>query len=221
MSKKEVQKMRELSQSEKSAIQKVKKLGAAKQKDIFRFVEGIDETEGHTELAMDDRLSTIDSHDEYRSRIFEASGCVNQLVGMQSIIKAGEALTPSKASPKEIAKVANMTAQAVAEMEPRDEVEGQLISQLVVLHEQAMTWLGRALRVDRADFANTYLNGASKLLTRHHETLSSLLKYRRGGEQRVHVEHVHVHNGGKAIVGNVESGGGLNQKVGEGPHAKV
>ena len=30
-----------------------------------------------------------------------------------------------------------------------------------------------------------------------------LLKYRRRGEQRVHVEHVHVHNGGKAIVGNI------------------
>lgn len=36
------------------------------------------------------------------------------------------------------------------------------------------------------------LMGASKLLASHHENLTSLLKYRRGGEQRVHVEYVHV-----------------------------
>lgn len=84
-----------------------------------------------------------------------------------------------------------------------------------------MDWLGRAHRTERVDFANVYLNGASKLLTRHHETLEALLKYRRKGEQRVHVEHVHVHGGGQAIVGNVTTGGGLNNKVEEGPHAKV
>lgn len=68
---------------------------------------------------------------------------------------------------------------------------------------------------------NVYLNGASKLLTRHHETLDALLKYRRKGEQRVHVEHVHIHGGGQAIVGNVTTGGGFNKKFEEGPHAKV
>jgi hypothetical protein len=51
-----------------------------------------------------------------------------------------------------------------------------------------------------------YLNGASKLLTRHHETLEALLTYRRKEEQRVHVEHVHLHDGGQAIVGNVRLG---------------
>ncbi len=60
-----------------------------------------------------------------------------------------------------------------------------------------------------------------KLLARHHETLEALLKYRRKGEQRVHVEHVHIHDGGQAIVGNVIPGGGMNQKLEEGPHAKV
>jgi hypothetical protein len=66
-----------------------------------------------------------------------------------------------------------------------------------------MSRLGRAQRTTQADFANTYLNGASKLLVRHHETLDALMKYRRGGEQRVYVEHVHVNDGGRAIIGNV------------------
>lgn len=88
------------------------------------------------------------------------------------------------------------------------ELEGQLVAQLVVLHEQSMSWLSRAMKTERVNFANTYLNGASKLLSRHHEAFSYPYKYRRGGEQRVHVEHVHVHDGGKAIVGNVGPGVG-------------
>lgn len=39
-----------------------------------------------------------------------------------------------------------------------------------------MEWLGKAMRAERPDFANIYVNGASKLLTRHHETLDTLLK---------------------------------------------
>jgi len=128
---------------------------------------------------------------------------------------------PAKTDIKAMAKQLNTIAESIRAMGPQDEYEGQLISQLVVLHEQAMEWLGKAKRTERVDFANVYLNGASKLLTRHHETLEALLKYRRKGEQRVHVEHVHVYGGGQAIVGNVSPGSGLNQKLEEGPHAKV
>ncbi|MEI8330018.1 MAG: hypothetical protein WCG14_08545 [Chlamydiia bacterium] len=34
-------------------------------------------------------------------------------------------------------------------------------------------------------------------------------------------QRVHVHSGGQSIVGNVIPGGGVNQKLEEGPHAKV
>ncbi|OJU81613.1 MAG: hypothetical protein BGO10_08375 [Chlamydia sp. 32-24] len=128
---------------------------------------------------------------------------------------------PTKAKGKELARQLNGLAQAMQALAPQDEYEGQLIAQLIVLHEQAMDWLGRAIRTERVDFANVYLNGASKLLTRHHETLDMLLKYRRKGEQRVHVEHVHVYGGGQAIVGNVSTGDRMNKKTEEGPHAKV
>ena len=40
------------------------------------------------------------------------------------------------------------------DLAPQDAYEGQLIAQLVVLHEQAMDWLGRASRTERVDFAN-------------------------------------------------------------------
>lgn len=76
--------------------------------------------------------------------------------------------------------------------------------------------IAKAIKTDKADFAKVYLNGASKLLARHHEALNSLLKYRRNGEQRVH-----VYDGGKAIIGNLSQGDGVNKNNMEGPHAKV
>ncbi len=75
-----------------------------------------------------------------------------------------------------MASLLNKAAQSMQALAPQDEYEGQLVAQLVVLHEQAMDWLGRAMRTERVDFANVYLNGASKLLSRHHETLDALLK---------------------------------------------
>ena len=40
---------------------------------------------------------------------------------------------------------------------PQDEYEGQLVAQLIVLHDHSMDWLGRAIRTERMDFANIYL----------------------------------------------------------------
>ena len=52
--------------------------------------------------------------------------------------------------------------------------------------------------------------------------VEALKRYRSGGEQTVTVQHVHVAEGGQAIVGNVtapEPGGGANEKAKEQPHA--
>ena len=52
--------------------------------------------------------------------------------------------------------------------------------------------------------------------------MSALKEYRSKGEQKMTVQHVHVAEGGQAIVGNVSapaSGGGANEKAGEQPHA--
>ena len=61
---------------------------------------------------------------------------------------------------------------------------------------------------------------AVKLLRTYTAQAEALAKLRRGGEQTVRVEHVHVHAGGQAVVGNVNQRetGGLNESSGQ-PHA--
>lgn len=166
-------------------------------------------------------LSPKDAENEFQARVYATTGTANQQVGLRLLTKASEALTKSSDSIDETVHHLNSIAKTMQALKPQDEIEGQLISQLIILHEQSMLWLGKAIRTQRVDFVNAYMNAASKLLTRHHETLATLMKYRRGGEQRVHVEHVHIHEGAQAIVGNVGTGGGLNQKFEEGPHAKM
>lgn len=189
--------------------------------DLFRSVGNESDSTRKVEPVYKKGLQEKDALTEFQSRIYSASGAANMQVGFNILTKACEAVTNRSASLDETVRVLNTLAKAMQALEPQDEVEGQLIAQLVVIHEHCMIWLGKAMSTDRVDFANTYLNGASKLLARHHETLTTLLKYRRGDEQRVHVEHVHVHDGGKAIVGTIETGGGSKQKTEEGPHAKV
>ena len=66
-----------------------------------------------------------------------------------------------------------------------------------------------------------YGNMALKLMRTYTAQVEALAKLRRGGNQTVRVEHVHVHSGGQAIVGNVThpgGGGGANKRA-DRPHA--
>ena len=63
-------------------------------------------------------------------------------------------------------------------------------------------------------------NQANKLSRTYATLLEALNRHRGKGQQKVTVEHVHVHEGGQAIVGNVETpGGGFASKSKGQPHA--
>jgi hypothetical protein len=99
----------------------------------------------------------------------------------------------------------SMALSAMAGIRPQDEAEGMLAAQMVGLHSAAMESMRRAM-IPEQTFAGRelYLNQASKL-TRSYAQLMTALDKRRGkcSQQKVTVEHVHVHEGGQAIVGAV------------------
>jgi hypothetical protein len=103
---------------------------------------------------------------------------------------------------------------------PRDEVEGMLGAQMVACHNAAMECFRRAMLSEQTfEGRKENLTQANKL-TRSYTTLMDALGRHRGkGQQKVTVEHVHVHAGGQAIVGTVEGGGVANGNQGQ-PHAK-
>lgn len=114
------------------------------------------------------------------------------------------------------------TVHAMMGIGPRDEVEGMLAAQMIGLHNAAMECMRRAMLKEQTfEGRRESLNQATKL-TRSYATLMEALNRHRGkGQQRVTVEHVHVHQGGQAIVGAVHQGGGVSTGTGGQPDAKA
>jgi hypothetical protein len=89
-------------------------------------------------------------------------------------------------------------------------------------HNAAMECYRRAMiREQSFEGRREALNQANKLSRTYTTLLEALNRYRGKGQQKVTVEHVHVHAGGQAVVGMVETpGGGDRSKSEDQPHAK-
>jgi len=111
---------------------------------------------------------------------------------------------------------------ALAGIAPRDECEGMIAAQMVACHHAAMECYRRAMiREQTFEGRSENLNQANKLSRTYSTLLEALNRHRGKGQQKVTVEHVHVHSGGQAVVGMVEApGGGDQAKSEEQPHAK-
>ena len=115
---------------------------------------------------------------------------------------------PGKAVPDETEMNAGLA--AVGAVEAQNELEAMLAVQMAGTHELAMSMLTRA-KSGTVDQAERYGNLATKFLRTYTTQMETLTKLRRGGEQTVRVEHVHVYQGGQAIVGQVTQVGGQNR----------
>jgi hypothetical protein len=107
-------------------------------------------------------------------------------------------------------------------MRPRDEAETMLIAQMIATHELAMTFARRLKRTENIPQQDSAVNGLTKLTRTYAAQMEALKRYRSGGEQKMTVQHVHVAEGGQAIVGNISAsapGGGAIGKTKEQPHA--
>jgi hypothetical protein len=88
---------------------------------------------------------------------------------------------------------------------PRDEIEGALAVQMACTHTAAMAVLARLGGGHGSELRVAALGSAGARLLRAYSTQVEVLRrLRHGGQQYVRVEHVHVSDGGQAIIGNVK-----------------
>jgi hypothetical protein len=112
------------------------------------------------------------------------------------------------------------TVSALVGMAPKDEMEGMLAAQLLAAHNASMECYRRAmLREQTFEGRRENLAQANKLSRTYATLLEALNRHRGKGQQKVTVEHVHVHAGGQAVVGVVEQGGGQSKSQDQ-PDAK-
>ena len=121
-------------------------------------------------------------------------------------------------------KQISSTLVAMMGIAPRDEIEGMLAAQMVAVHNAAMECLRRAMISGQSfEGRDQNLKHAAKFTRTFTAQMEALNRYRGKGQQKMTVEHVHVHQGGQAIVGPVSTtkaqGGGENEKTAEQPQA--
>lgn len=104
---------------------------------------------------------------------------------------------------------ANGMLALVQEIEPRDAVEAMLATQMASIHAATMkhaAMLNLSLSVPSYhQWRESHNNGLNKLARTFAAQVEALKRYRSKGEQRMVVEHqhVHVHPGAQAVVGDV------------------
>jgi len=100
----------------------------------------------------------------------------------------------------------NQAIAMVADLEPRDNVEAMLASQMFAIHEMMMECSTRAhLKEQTFEGTQLNLNSAIKLSRSFVALTDALNKHRGKGQQKMTVEHVTVNEGGQALVGSVDA----------------
>jgi len=138
------------------------------------------------------------------------NGLVRQLVNVGS----------QGASPDE--RGINFMLAVIKGIEPRDQVEAMLAAQMAAVHMASMTFARRLATVENIPQQDSAERAFNKLTRTFAAQIAALKDYRSKGEQRMVVQHVHVAEGGQAIVGNVNApaeGVGARKKSEVQPHA--
>lgn len=88
----------------------------------------------------------------------------------------------------------------------RNSLEKMLAHQLALLHSVGMRIMDKALMAKEGDRVG-YLNSATRMMDVFQRGILTVQRLRTGGAQTVEVRHVTVEAGGKAVIGNVRTGG--------------
>jgi hypothetical protein len=119
-------------------------------------------------------------------------------------------------------KTVNFMLSVIKGIEPRDQIEAMLAAQMAAVHMASMTFARRLANVETIPQQDSASNAFNKLARTFAAQVEALKRYRSGGEQKMTVQHVHVADGGQAIVGNVNTpteGVGARKKSEDQPHA--
>jgi hypothetical protein len=204
--------VREPDDAEKRAIAAAKRVIAEMQP---RFDAG-------TKIMTEDGVTQIHQgpkhSDGWKAQLMAAFGTTNETVVEVEVERIARALRrDGKIDPAELDAVIAM----VSGQRPKNELEAMIVAQMAVTHALLMRSFGNLNRSDNIQQQDSNALTVARLTKAFASQVDALAKLRRGGEQRVVVEHVHIHSGAQAIVGAVTHTGGpraLIENQGQ-PHA--
>jgi hypothetical protein len=112
----------------------------------------------------------------------------------------------------------NFMLSVVQGINPKDETEALLAAQMAAIHDATIVAARRLKHVETVPQQDSASNMLNKLARTFAAQVEALKKYRSTGEQTIKVQHVTVNEGGQAIVGDINRGGGDETENGGQPH---
>ncbi len=97
--------------------------------------------------------------------------------------------------------------EMMLEMKPQNLLESMLAAQMIGVHQAALSCLERTASMAKSiEDLEAGARVSTRLMRLHMEQQEAMAKLRgKTGQQKVTVEHVHVHQGGQAIVGAISA----------------
>ena len=176
----------------------MEKIEKAKADDLGVKVSGSARTGHKIELAQDSALCRIFGTSDKMQANALLSHCLKPL-------KADEASDEHPGNDERIFMLS-----VIRDLAPRDPVERMLAVQMAATHVATIR-AGRSMATaDNLPQLEAHYTGFNKLARTFAAQVEALRKHRNGGKQVVLVQHVNVADGGQAIVGHVQAGGGVH-----------
>jgi hypothetical protein len=188
--------VREPDEAEKCAIAAAKQ-ALADMPPRFDVGTKIETKNGVTQILQGPKHSDMDG---WRAQFLAAFGTSSEKVVSVELERTSSALHRNgKIDPAELDTVIAI----VSGQRPKNELEAMVVCQMAVTHALTMRSFGNLNRSDSIQRQDSNALTIARLTKAFASQVDALAKLRRGGEQRVRVEHVHVYPGGQAIVGAV------------------
>jgi len=148
----------------------------------------------------------LNKPDDMKGRLRKIGGSQSDSFNNVLANQAAQTLWTANSTPDECEKQQIALIQGMSGVSPQDECEGMLTAQLLASHNAAMECYRRAMLKEQSfEVRQGNLNYATKLSRTCVSLLEALNRHRGKEQQKVTVKHVHVNEGGQAIVGTVNN----------------
>lgn len=106
----------------------------------------------------------------------------------------------------------SLCAEAISALDAQNGLESMLAAQMLSVHQLQQRSMVYANAADDLELKKYYTNATIKLANCFVQQANMLAKLQGIGGQKITVERVDVHQGGQAIVGNIQSSTGNKDK---------
>jgi len=170
------------------------------------------------EAKKDDKVASIKTDEDGKKevcvdqdKVISIFGIENESLVKQLVMQAMNASSINfvQQDGQQDKLILESTLSMIESISPQNGLEAMLAVQMVTVHNMSLDMSRRAMLSEQTyEGVSENINRATKLMRTFTAQMEALKRLRMGGKQTIQVQHVHVNEGGQAIVGDVKGGGG-------------